>query len=565
MIFGSGVSKGTVISKIFIIKEESINFENESKVSKEEEKIRYEQCMSKFIIDSKNLIEKISLNASDTEAGIIEGHIEMSQDPEIVDGVIEGIESGLTSEAAVENVFSMFKSMFESLDDDLIKSRATDLEDIKINLIKILTNTNTKFIDKLKGESVVVKNDFTPSDTGQIDKNLVKGILAEVGGMTAHTAIIARAMEIPAVLGVTNITKIAEDGDTVIINGKTGEVILNPSNEQIENAKNQIKLEKQEKEELEKYKTIKATTLDGHHVELFANIGGNKEVAKVNENGADGIGLFRTELIFMDTTTSPTEEEQFEIYKKVVVDMNGKPVIIRTLDIGGDKDVPYLKFDKEDNPFLGLRAIRLCLAKKELFEPQILALLRASAFGDIKIMIPMVSTTQELREANKFISLCKEKLDKKNISYNKNIEVGIMIETPAASLIADLLAKECDFFSIGTNDLTQYTLAVDRGNVSVSYLYNTFDPAVIRSIYNTVKCAKEEGIMVGMCGEAAGDELMIPFLLAIGLDEFSLNASNILQTKKIISKYSLKELQVKIPKILELSTSEEVKNFLKDL
>lgn len=565
MYKAKGVSKGVVISKLFVIKDVELKFDTNSKISVEEEKQRFKNAIEKFKLKTEKLVASIAKNASQEEADILEQHIEMVYDPDAVDGVNESIESGLTAEASVNNVFDNLREMFLSFEDELMRSRATDIEDIKASILRILTNTDSIDVESVTEECIVVKHDFTPSDTGQIDKNLIKGIISEVGGITSHTAIIARAMEIPAVLGISNFINIAKTGDIAIIDGEKGTIILNPSEDEIKKAKQNIENLKAEKLELQKYKNTKATTSDDYHVEVFANIGGPDELKMVIENGADGIGLFRTELIFMDRNTIPTEDEQFEMYKEVAVKMEGKPIIIRTLDIGGDKEVPYLNLGKEDNPFLGLRAVRLCLAKKELFKPQILALLRASEFGDIKIMIPLISTLHELQDATSLIEECKKELDSRNIKYNKDTEIGIMIETPASSLISDVLAKECKFFSIGTNDLTQYTMAVDRGNKDVSYLYNTYDPAVIRSIYSVVVNGKKENIMVGMCGEAAGDPLMIPFLLAIGLDEFSVNASSILETKRTISKYNLKELQEKIPGVLKCSTSEEVKDFLKKL
>ena len=392
-------------------------------------------------------------------------------------------------------------------------------------------------------------------------KNVV-GIITEVGGVTSHSAILARALEIPAVLSIENCTTSLQDKEHAIVDGEKGIVIINPSKEQLDEYEEKYKKHLKEKKELLAFQGMKTKTADGIAVELFGNIGTPKEAQTVVESGGEGVGLFRTEFLFMDKSSLPSEEEQFESYKEAVTAMNGKPIIIRTLDIGGDKEIPYLEIPKEDNPFLGYRAIRYCLDRPEIYRAQLRALLRASAFGDIRIMVPLVTCIEEIRSVRELLKKYMKELDAEGLSYNSNIQVGVMIETPAASLIADLLAKEADFFSIGTNDLTQYTMAVDRGNAKVAALYSTYQPAVLRSIRGIIQAAKAEGIMVGMCGESASDRRLIPLLLAFGLDEFSVSSSAILATRKAISEISMEKAKEIAEKALQLTTEREVYEYL---
>ena len=429
---------------------------------------------------------------------------------------------------------------------------------------RVLLGAETVDIASLPAGSVLVAKDLTPSMTAGINPKNVVGIVTELGGKTSHSAILARALEIPAVVAVSDFLSQVKDGDQVILDGDAGCVFVNPdaSVEKDYSAKRDAFLA--EKKELEKYIGQPTITKDGVTVELVANIGKPKDVEKVLEYDGEGVGLFRTEFLFMDRNSMPTEDEQFEAYKKVAEALGGKPVIIRTLDIGGDKEIPYMGLEKDENPFLGYRAIRLCLDRKEdIYKPQLRALLRASAFGNIKIMIPMVTCIDEYREAKALIDELKLELDRKGIAYNKDIQVGIMVETAAASLIADIFAKEADFFSIGTNDLTQYTMSVDRGNDKVSYLYSTFNPAVLRSIRRIIACGREEGIMVGMCGEAASDPMMIPLLLAFGLNEFSMSASAILYSRKLITSLSIQELQAVADKAMSFTTTKEVEDYMR--
>jgi phosphotransferase system enzyme I (PtsI) len=427
----------------------------------------------------------------------------------------------------------MFINMFSGVDDELTRQRASDIKDIKDSLLRILLGVQSVNISGVAKGSVLIAKDFTPSMTSQINKDNVSAIITEVGGVTSHSAILARAMGIPAVLSVAGATTQISDGEQLIVDGFKGKVLLNPSPAELdEYTQKQIAYLK-EKESLNEYFNKPTLTKSGVVKKVYGNIGKAEDAQNVLQNGGEGIGLFRTEFLFMDRESEPTEEEQFEAYSTVAKAMDGKEVIIRTLDIGGDKAIDYLSIDKEENPFLGHRAIRYCLDNKPLYKKQIRAILRAAQFGDIKIMLPLVTTVDEVKSAKALINECANELEAEGLRYNL-APVGVMIETPSAALISDLLAKEVEFFSIGTNDLTGYTMAVDRGNAQVSHLYNVMQPSVLRAIEMTIKNAKKAGIMVGMCGEAAADENLIPTLVEWGLDEFSVNPSSILQTRKTI-------------------------------
>lgn len=496
----------------------------------------------------------------------MQGHLMLLADPMLTGEIEEAIKrDSVCSEYAIETTCTTYADVFAAMDDELMQQRATDMRDIKTRLQQTLQGIKPVDIASLPEGSIIVAKDLTPSMTAGINPANVTGIVTELGGKTSHSAILARALEIPAVVAVSNVMDKIEEDDTVILDGGEGIVIVNPTDEGMKEYTAKRESFLQEKKDLERFKGVPTVTKDGVHIELVANIGNPDDLAKVLEYDGEGVGLFRTEFLFMDRTSMPTEEEQFEAYKKVAEGLSGKPVIIRTLDIGGDKEIPYMGLAKDENPFLGYRAIRLCLDRKEdIYRPQLRALLRASAFGGIKIMIPMITCIDEIREAKALIEDIKNELDRKDIPYNKNIQIGIMVETAAASLMADVFAKEVDFFSIGTNDLTQYTMSVDRGNEKISYLYSTFNPAVLRSIRNIIKCGREAGIMVGMCGEAASDPLMIPLLLAFGLNEFSMSASAILKSRKMITGYSSEELQAVADKAMSFVTAKEVEAYMKE-
>ena len=532
----------------------------------EAELARFKGALETSMKDTEALAADLATRVGEKEAEILQGHIMLLSDPMLTGEIENSIKNdAVNSEFAIENVCNMYADMFASMGDELMQQRATDMRDIKTRMQKVLMGVHSVDIASLPAGSIIVAKDLTPSMTAGINPANVTGIVTELGGRTSHSAILARALEIPAVVAVENLMELVKDGDELVLDGSTGEVFVNP--EPAVRADYEARREAflKDKKELEQYIGKPSVTKDGVQVEIVANIGKPEDVDKVLQYDGEGVGLFRTEFLFMDRTSMPTEEEQFEAYKKVAVAMNGKPVIIRTLDIGGDKEIPYMGLEKDENPFLGYRAIRFCLDRKEdIYKPQLRALLRASAFGNIRIMVPLVTCIEEYREARGLVEELKAELDEKGIAYKKDIQVGIMVETAAASLIADIFAKEVDFFSIGTNDLTQYTMSVDRGNKKVSYLYSTFNPAVLRSIRHIIASGREAGIMVGMCGEAASDPMMIPLLLAFGLNEFSMSASAILRARKMVTEYSVEELKAVADKAMSFATAAEVEQYMKE-
>lgn len=563
MYKGIAGSEGIGIGTVVLIEEHEINIETKRVEETGAEIERLQNAIEKFVADTNVMAEKMDITVGKKDADILRGHIQMLQDPMIEEQISALIISEkITAEMAVEQVLEQTAEMFSQIPDELLQQRATDFRDIKTRMLKILLGIEDVDISQVPAGTVIVARDLTPSMTAGINPENIEGILTEVGGRTSHSAILARAMEVPAVLSIENICSIAKNGDKVVLDGTSGEAILNPDDETVEKFKKMYSDYQNEKALLKEYAGKPSQTKDGVKVELVCNIGKPADANKAVECDGEGIGLFRTEFLFMDRDSMPTEEEQFEAYKEVAEKMKGKPVIIRTLDIGGDKDVPYLGLEHEDNPFLGFRAIRYCLQRKNIYEIQLKALLRASAFGKIKIMVPLVTGVDELRQVKAMIKDIMAELDKEGVAYNKNIEVGVMMETPAACMMADALAKEAAFFSIGTNDLTGYTMAVDRGNAKVAYLYSTYNPAVLRAIKRIIECGKKEGIMVGMCGEAAADSKLIPLLLAFGLDEFSVSATSVLKTRKTISDCTMDECKALADKVMACVTEEEVLEIL---
>ena len=532
----------------------------------EAEKERFKSAVEQSIADVSALADDMASRIGEKEAEILNGHLMLLQDPMLTGEIENQIDNDkVCSEFAVETVCNMYADMFASMDDELMQQRAADMRDIKTRMQKILLGVQSVDVSLLPAGTILMAEDLTPSFTAGINPDNVAGIVTELGGRTSHSAILSRALEIPAVVAASGILSEVKDGDELILDGESGEIFVNPGSDLIAEYEKRRDAYLQEKEELKQYIGTSSTTVDGVTVEIAANIGKPEDVDRVLAYDGEGIGLFRTEFLFMDRNEMPTEDEQFEAYKKVAVAMKGKPVIIRTLDIGGDKEIPYMGLKKDENPFLGYRAIRFCLDRKDdIYRPQLKALLRASAFGNIKIMVPMVTCIEEYREAKELVADIGKELDEAGIAYNKGIQVGIMVETAAASLMADVFAKEVDFFSIGTNDLTQYTMSVDRGNDKVSYLYSTFNPAVLRSIRHIIECGRREGIMVGMCGEAASDPLMIPLLLAFGLNEFSMSASAILKARKYITGYSVEELKAVAEQAMGFVTAAETQQFMKN-
>lgn len=560
---GIAGSAGYGVGKVVIISDAKPEYENRTITDTDAEIKRYDDAVAAFTEKTHAMAEAMKENVGEHNAEILEGHILLLTDPGMDEITKGAIMSGTCAEAAFESTCDMFAGMFQMADDELTRQRATDIGDIKVRMLKILTGTPDVNISEVPAGTILVAEDLTPSMTAGIVKENVAGIITAVGGKTSHSAILARALEIPAVLSVDGIVDKVSDGMTAVVDGCDGICILNPSQEEIDEY--QAKREKylSDKALLEVYRGKDTVTADGVKVHLYGNIGNPEDAKQVAACDGEGVGLFRTEFLFMGASELPSEEEQFHAYKAAAETMEGREVIIRTLDVGGDKDIPYLGLEKEDNAFLGFRAVRYCLQNKDSYRVQLRALLRASAFGDIKIMVPLVTCVDEIRSVKALVKELMVELDAENIAYNKDIQVGAMIETPAASLIADLLAKEADFFSIGTNDLTQYTMAVDRGNAKVAYLYSSYNPAVLRSMKNIIEAANAAGIMVGMCGEAAADPLLIPLLISFGLGEFSVSATSVLATRGTIAKWSKAEADELAAKALSLATETEVAELLK--
>lgn len=560
---GIAGSAGYGVGKVVIISDAKPEYENRTITDTDAEIKRYDDAVAAFTEKTHAMAEAMKESVGEHNAEILEGHILLLTDPGMDEITKGAIMSGTCAEAAFESTCDMFAGMFQMADDELTRQRATDIGDIKVRMLKILTGTPDMNISEVPAGTILVAEDLTPSMTAGIVKENVAGIITAVGGKTSHSAILARALEIPAVLSVDGIVDMVSDGMTAVVDGCDGICILDPSQEEVDEY--QAKREKylSDKALLEVYRGKDTVTADGAKVHLYGNIGNPEDAKQVAACDGEGVGLFRTEFLFMGASELPSEEEQFQAYKAAAETMEGREVIIRTLDVGGDKDIPYLGLEKEDNPFLGFRAVRYCLRNKDSYRVQLRALLRASAFGDIKIMVPLVTCVDEIRSVKALVKELMAELDAENIAYNKDIQVGAMIETPAASLIADLLAKEADFFSIGTNDLTQYTMAVDRGNAKVAYLYSSYNPAVLRSMKNIIEAANAAGIMVGMCGEAAADPLLIPLLISFGLGELSVSATSVLATRGTIAKWSKAEADELAAKALSLATETEVAELLK--
>ena len=567
MLRGIGTSKGIGIGKALII-HKCKNAVSRVKIKDTEAEVdKFNEAVEKFIQETNELVDKLSqkLNGDDKNALVLKNQEYLIRDPEFTSGVISAITNDkLNAEAAVEDTCEMLKNIFLSFNNDTMTQRVADIEDMKQRLIAIMQGQKHIDLTKLSDNTVIIADEIHPSMTANMDTEHIAGIISEKGGDTSHASILARALEIPAVLSVKDICSKIAEGEEVIVDVAYGEVFVNPTPITLKIYNKKKKAYDERVKELKKYIDKQTVTRDGRKVMLAANIGNADEAAKAVKAGAEGVGLFRTEFLFMNKQALPTEEEQYNEYKKAAVVLDGRQLTIRTLDIGGDKDIPYMGLTKELNPFLGYRAIRFCLDRVDIFTTQLRAVLRASAYGNIRIMIPMITSVTEVQAVKKIINgICRD-LDKKDIKYDKDIKIGVMIETPAAAIMADVLAHEVDFFSIGTNDLTQYTLAVDRGNENVAYLYSALNPAVIRSIKHIIECAHNAGIEAGMCGEAAADERMIPLLLNFGLDEFSVTVSRVLETRKEIASWSSKEVKEITENVMNYSEEKEVSNYLSD-
>ena len=559
---GIGASEGVAIGKVLIFHQEELEFPKEKFLSSEtaeSEIVKLEEAMKKSKTQLISIREKVRAKLGDDKADIFDGHILLLEDEDLMDEITAKIkEDGLKAPYALKEGIDGYCEMLSQLDDPYLRERVADFQDIGTRWLKNLLNIKIKDLSNLEPNTIIVTNDLTPSDTAQLDLENCKGFVTEVGGKTAHSAIMARSLEIPAVVGTKSIITTVKDGEDIIIDGDEGEIYLSPTPELVK----EFELKRLEQinaiEELRKLKDLKPITKDGHEVEIWGNIGKPEDVEAVIESGATGIGLYRTEFLFMNSDHMPTEEEQYRAYRAVVEKMNNNPVTIRTMDIGGDKELPYLDLPKELNPFLGYRAIRISLVNKEMFKTQLRAILRASAYGIVKIMYPMISSIKEVRLANQILEECKAELDAIGKKFDRNIKVGIMIETPSSAIIAYKFAKEVDFFSIGTNDLTQYFLAVDRGNEMVSDLYSAFNPAVLEAIQKAIDAAHNQGISISMCGEFAGNKDAAELLLGMGLDAFSMSASSVLKVKNKILECNYADAQKYRDLILSKDTTEEV-------
>ncbi len=563
MLKGVGASAGIGIGKVICIREQNLDYSQVQYQGAEQEKARLKQAVETFCEKTQRMAEDIRQRVGQKESEILSGQVMMLSDPFMVSQMEDAIQSGSCAEAAVDTVCQMYIEMFSNVEDELMKQRATDIGDIKTRMLRLLLGVESVDMASLPKGTVLAAKDLTPSMTVGLQKENVSAIVTEVGGKTSHSAILARALEIPAVLGIPDALQQLTDGQTAIVDGATGQVLTEPDAETLYHYTKLQEEQLRQKAMLSIYRDKPTVDASGRSYQLYANIGSVMEAQAALENGAEGIGLFRTEFLFMDRPSMPDEEEQLQAYSSVSRLMKGREVIIRTLDVGGDKEIPYLKMGSEQNPFLGWRAIRYCLSEQSLFKTQLRALLRAGAQErNIKIMLPLVTGVQEIRAARSLMEECKQELSREGLEYDPKIALGVMIETPAAALTADLMAKEADFFSIGTNDLTQYTLAVDRGNAKVEQLYTALHPAVLRSIRGIIHAAKQAQIPVGMCGESAADPLLIPLLMQFGLDEFSVSASSVLKTRKTISEWNQEQVEQVAEQAMQLSTPQELDEYL---
>ena len=558
MFKGIGASAGIGIGRAVLVREPDLSYAHVTFAGQEAEQSRLTAAVAAFTQRTRGMAEKMKAQVGSQQAEILLGQIMMIEDPYVTGQMKQLITAGQCAEAALDNVCRMYIEMFSSMEDELMRQRATDVEDLRTRILMILLGQEELDLSNLPADAVLVAHDLTPSMTAGLKRGSVAGILTEVGGITSHSAILARTMELPAVLSVNGLMEQVEDGDILILDGGDGIAILNPDEATLAQYQRRQEGFREARAALIQFAGKTTRMKDGHTVALYGNIGNPEHAEQVMEATGEGVGLFRTEFLFMDRESLPTEEEQFEAYRRAVEIMDGREVIIRTLDVGGDKDISYLGLEKEENPFLGFRAVRYCLEREDVFVPQLRAMLRASAYGDLKIMLPLVTNLEELRRTRALLEKLKGELEVAGVPYNTEVKLGVMIETPAAAFIADLLAKEADFFSIGTNDLTQYVMTADRGNQNVSALGVPFQPAVLRAIRGIIAAGHSAGIPVGMCGEAAADPKMIPLLLSFGLDEFSVSPSAILQTRKSIAGWSKVEADELADSVMSCGTLEEV-------
>jgi phosphoenolpyruvate-protein phosphotransferase len=565
---GIAASDGIAIAKVYTLTEPDLTVTKVTVEDSEKEVSRLDDALAASIKDVELIKETALKNLGEEEAQVFDAHLMVLSDPELIGQVKDSITSNkVNAESALKEVTDMFISIFAGMEDNpYMQERAADIRDVSKRILAHLLGVKIPSPATIKDEVIIVAADLTPSDTAQLNRQYVKAFVTDIGGRTSHSAIMARSLEIPAIVGTKEVTSIAKDGDIIIVDGLTGDVFLNPSEEVVAEYRAKAEAFAAQQAEWEKLKDSKTYTKDGHQVELAANIGTPKDLEGVVNNGAEGVGLYRTEFLYMDSHEMPTEEDQFEAYKAVLEGMNGKPVVVRTMDIGGDKELPYLPLPHEMNPFLGYRAIRISLNEPEMFRTQLRALLRASVYGKLRIMFPMIATLNDFRGAKALLEEEKAKLIAEGVAVSDDIQVGIMIEIPAAAVLAHQFAKEVDFFSIGTNDLIQYTMAADRMNERVSYLYQPYNPSILTLIKHVIDSAHKEGKWAGMCGEMAGDQTAVPLLVGLGLDEFSMSASSVLKTRSLIAKLTLSDMQALADKAInECATVQEVEALVKKL
>ena len=564
---GIAASDGIAIAKVYTLTEPDLTVTKVTVEDSEKEVSRLDDALAASIKDVELIKETALKNLGEEEAQVFDAHLMVLSDPELIGQVKDSITSNkVNADSALKEVTDMFISIFAGMEDNpYMQERAADIRDVSKRVLAHLLGVKIPSPATIKDEVIIVAADLTPSDTAQLNRQYVKAFVTDIGGRTSHSAIMARSLEIPAIVGTKEVTSIAKDGDIIIVDGLAGDVFLNPSEEVIAEYRAKAEAFASQQAEWEKLKDSKTYTKDGHQVELAANIGTPKDLEGVVNNGAEGVGLYRTEFLYMDSHEMPTEEDQFEAYKAVLEGMNGKPVVVRTMDIGGDKELPYLPLPHEMNPFLGYRAIRISLNEPEMFRTQLRALLRASVYGKLRIMFPMIATLNDFRGAKALLEEEKAKLIAEGVAVSDDIQVGIMIEIPAAAVLAHQFAKEVDFFSIGTNDLIQYTMAADRMNERVSYLYQPYNPSILTLIKHVIDSAHKEGKWAGMCGEMAGDQTAVPLLVGLGLDEFSMSASSVLKTRSLISKLTLSDMQALAAKAInECATVQEVEALVEE-
>ena len=564
---GIAASDGIAIAKVYTLTEPDLTVTKVTVEDSEKEVSRLDDALAASIKDVELIKETALKNLGEEEAQVFDAHLMVLSDPELIGQVKDSITSNkVNAESALKEVTDMFISIFAGMEDNpYMQERAADIRDVSKRILAHLLGVKIPSPATIKDEVIIVAADLTPSDTAQLNRQYVKAFVTDIGGRTSHSAIMARSLEIPAIVGTKEVTSTAKDGDIIIVDGLSGDVFLNPSEEVIAEYRAKAEVFAAQQAEWEKLKDSKTYTKDGHQVELAANIGTPKDLEGVVNNGAEGVGLYRTEFLYMDSHEMPTEEDQFEAYKAVLEGMNGKPVVVRTMDIGGDKELPYLPLPHEMNPFLGYRAIRISLNEPEMFRTQLRALLRASVYGKLRIMFPMIATLNDFRGAKALLEEEKAKLIAEGVAVSDDIQVGIMIEIPAAAVLAHQFAKEVDFFSIGTNDLIQYTMAADRMNERVSYLYQPYNPSILTLIKHVIDSAHKEGKWAGMCGEMAGDQTAVPLLVGLGLDEFSMSASSVLKTRSLIAKLTLSDMQALADKAInECATVQEVEALVEE-